>query len=139
MCLLVTTAASSEAASAPSISEPAPASSVPEAPPVSPASASPAPASSLGAEDPALASHSPAAPASSSAAHVLEHRGVLEHVGEDHEADLGAPDVDMLQLGHAPVPVGHRHARHLAVHVVLSLDQLSAVYLQCFMLGTLLI
>ena len=125
------------AAATSSESSPAP---VPKAAPVTAAptsvsetsSASSTSGPSLGAEDAALASGGPgaSAPPPASAAHVLQHRRVLEHVGEDHEADLGAPDVDVLQLGHPPVPVGHGHARHLAVHVVLGLDKLSSINLQ---------
>ena len=85
----------------------------------------------MGAKDGALASGGPgaSAPSSASAAHVLQHRSVLEHVGEDHEADLGAPDVNVLQLGNPPVPVGHCDASHLAVHVVLGLDQFTPINL----------
>ena len=130
MCFtLISAATSSESPSA----------SVSKAASVAAASASiskTAPASStsgpsLGSEDAALASGCPgAAPSPAPAAHVLQHRGVLEHVGEDQEADLGAPDVNVLQLGHPPVPVGHGHARHLAVHVVLGLDQLASINLK---------
>ena len=38
--------------------------------------------------------------------HVLEHWRILEHVREDHESDLGPPDVDVLKLGHPAIPVG---------------------------------
>ena len=130
---LLVAAASPESASAPSISESSATSSVSsKASSITPTSASSTSGPSLGAEDAALASGGPgaSAPPPASAAHVLQHRRVLEHVGEDHEADLGAPDVDVLQLGHPPVPVGHGHARHLAVHVVLGLDKLSSINLQ---------
>ena len=46
---------------------------------------------------------------------------------EDQESDLGAPDVDVLELSHPAVPVGDRDGRHLGVHVVLSLNQLATV------------
>ena len=114
----------------PATSETAPASSVAEAPVSAPPPAATPTRARLGTEDAALAAGRPApAPAAATPAHVLEHGGVLEHVGENHEPDLGAADVDVLQLRHPPVPVGHRHARHLAVHVVLGLDQLPAVHL----------
>ena len=131
MCFTLISAATS--------SESSPASSVSKAAPVTAASASiseTAPASSssgpsLGPEDAALAPGGPgASPSPAPAAHVLQHRGVLQHVREDEEADLGAPDVDVLQLGHPPVPVGHGDARHLAVHVVLGLDQLASINLK---------
>ena len=122
---LLVAAASPESASAPSISESTATSSV------TPTSASSTSGPGLGAEDAALASGGPgaSAPPPASAAHVLQHRRVLEHVGEDHEANLGAPDVDVLQLSHPPVPVGHGDARHLTVHVVLGLDKLSSINL----------
>ena len=65
----------------------------------------------------------------SPSAHVLYHGGVLEHVGQDEEANLGAPDVDVLEIGHLPVPVGDGDLRHLAVHVVLGLDEAAPVHL----------
>ena len=125
--------AAPESASAPSITEASTASSVSsEASSIPSTSSSSSPGPGLGAEDAALASGGPgaSAPSSASAAHVLQHRSVLEHVGQDHEADLGAPDVDVLQLGHPPVPVGHGDARHLAVHVVLGLDQFAPINLK---------
>jgi len=68
-------------------------------------------------------------PAEALARLLLEHRGVLEHVGQYEEADLGAADVDVLQVGGASVAVGDRDLGHLAVHVVLRLDELAAVHL----------
>ena len=65
---------------------------------------------------------------SGNAAH-LEHGCVFEHVWEDEEADLGAPDEYVFQLGGPAVSVGDVHLRHLAVHVVLGLHQLASVHL----------
>ena len=65
----------------------------------------------------------------SSSAHVLYHGRVLEHVRQDEEADLGAPDVDVLEIGHLAVPVRYRDLGHLTVHVVLGLDEAAPVHL----------
>lgn len=65
---------------------------------------------------------------SSSPYDLLEHRRVLQHVGQDEKADLAAPDVDVLQLGRPAVTVRHVDGRELTVHVVLRLDQLPAVH-----------
>ena len=48
---------------------------------------------------------------------------------KDQESDFGAPDVDVLQLGHSAIPVGDRDRSHLRVHVVLSFNQLATVHL----------
>ena len=142
--------------------EPAPVASPAPAPPVAPVAAPghaapPAtpPGTGLRPQDARLA---PGRPAPPPRRHVLEHRGVLQHVRQDHEPDLGAPgekrlqmagfakkivrpenmfeavskpDVDVLQLGDPAVPVGHGDARHLAVHVVLRLNQLASINLNC--------
>ncbi len=39
----------------------------------------------------------------------LEHRGVLENVGQYYELDVAAAKVHLLQLAHAPVSSRHRH------------------------------
>ena len=53
------------------------------------------------------------------------------HQQEWIESDLGAPDVDVLQLGHPgpAIPLGDRNGGLLRVHVVRSLDQLAATNL----------
>lgn len=99
LLLLVSPSPSSPEA-APEVSSPSPAAEV-----------SPAPApGGLRAQDGALA---PARRArvlrALLLAHVLEHGRVLEHVGQDQEADLGAADVDVLHLGDATVAVGGGH------------------------------
>merc|ERR1719507_1473243 len=78
------------------------------------------------------ASVSKAAPVTTASASISETASASSTSGPSlgsEEADLGAPDVNVLQLGHPPVPVGHGHARHLAVHVVLGLDQLASINL----------
>ena len=132
MCFTLISAATSSESSPASVSKAAPVTAA-SASITETASASSTSGPSLGPEDAALASGGPGASSSPApAAHVLQHRGVLEHVGEDEEADLGAPDVNVLQLGHSPVPVGHGDARHLAVHVVLGLDKLASINLKIF-------
>ena len=76
---------------------------------------------------PALAMRSIASTPASSSSHVLQHWSILEHVRQDHEPDLGSSDVDVLQLSHPAISVGHSHTGHLAVHVVLCLNQLATV------------
>jgi len=68
-------------------------------------------------------------PTKSLARLLLEHRGIFQHVGQYEESDLGAANVDVLQVGGASVSVGHRDLGHLAVHVVLRLDEFAAVHL----------
>ena len=51
--------------------------------------------SNLSPENSRLSPTGPASAASPAVAHVLEHGGVLEHVGQDEEPDLGAADVDV--------------------------------------------
>ena len=73
---------------------------------------SPAPAApTLGLQDGRLS------PASARALvfvlHALQHGRVFQHVGQNQEADLAAPDVHLLQLGHAAVSVRDRDVGHL--------------------------
>ena len=77
------TSATLESASAPSITDASSTSS--KASSITLTSSSSTPGPGLSAEDAVLASGCPGA--SASAVHVLQHRSVLEHVGEDHEAD----------------------------------------------------
>jgi len=58
---------------------------------------------------------------------VSEHGGVLEHVWKDHEADLAASDVDLLEIRHAAISRRVLDVGHLAVHVVLSVAQLTSI------------
>ena len=71
----------------------------------------------------------PPAGAAAATLHFLEHRRVLQHVGQDEEADLAAADVDVLKLRRSPVAVRHVDVGELAVHVVLGLQQLATVHL----------
>jgi hypothetical protein len=59
----------------------------------------------------------------------LEHGGVLEHVGYDHEPDPASSDEDVLQLGDLAVLGGEGDVVELAVPVVLALDHGAAVHL----------
>jgi len=61
-------------------------------------------------------------------AYLLEHRRVLKHVGQYEKADFAATDEDIFQLGHSSVPVRDRDVGHLAVHVVLRLQQFAPVH-----------
>ena len=61
--------------------------------------------------------------------HLLEHGGVLQHVGEDDESDLRATDEDLFELRDATVASCHRDVDHLTVHVVLRLEEFPAVHL----------
>lgn len=45
--------------------------------------------------------------------HALQHGRVFQHVGQNQEADLAAPDVHLLQLSHAAVSVCDRDVGHL--------------------------
>ena len=76
---------SPEPAPTPAISSASPA----EAATVPAAAATPTSRPGLGPQDGGLAASAAAPPAPS--AEVLEHRSVLQHIGQDHEADLGAP------------------------------------------------
>ena len=55
----------------------------------------PATSPSLSPHDTTLAS---GCSTTTSSVHVLEHRGVLQHVGQDHEANLGTPEVNLVGL-----------------------------------------
>lgn len=57
----------------------------------------------------------------------LEHGRVLQHVGQYEKPNLRPTNVDILQIGGSTVPEGDGDLGHLAVHVVLRLDQLSAI------------
>lgn len=48
-----------------------------------------------------------------------EHGRVAEHVGDDEEAHVGAPDVDLVEVGDAAVAGGDGDVLELDVHVVL--------------------
>jgi hypothetical protein len=59
----------------------------------------------------------------------LEHGGILQHVGQYEEADLGASDERVIQSLALAIPHRHLHVAQLAVHVVLRLHQLAPVQL----------
>lgn len=48
-----------------------------------------------------------------------EHGCVAKHVGDDEEADVGAADVDLVEVGDAAVAGGDGDVLKLDVHVVL--------------------
>merc|ERR1719330_1033142 len=95
--------------SAPSKSSPS------AAPSISSETAPSSSSAGLSSENARLSATGSAAAASPAVSHVLEHRGVLQHIRKNQEPDLRSSDVDVLELGHTPVTVGHGHAGHLAV------------------------
>ena len=46
------------------------------------------------------------------------HRRVLQHVGDDEKADHAPADVDLVELGHAPIASGHGDLFQRDVQVV---------------------
>lgn len=54
-----------------------------------------------------------------------EHGRVAEHVGDDEEAHVGAPDVDLVEVGDAAVAGGDGDVLELDVHVVLGCAHIS--------------
>ena len=59
----------------------------------------------------------------------LEHRRILEHVGQDHEADVAPTDVDGFQRRHLAIARCVRDFLHVAVHVVFCRNQLATIQL----------
>jgi hypothetical protein len=60
---------------------------------------------------------------------LLEHWCVLEHIGKNHPTHFAASDEGVLQCRSLAITSGVRDVGQLAVHVVLSLDQLSTIHL----------
>merc|ERR1719272_1340644 len=65
----------------------------------------------------------------STAALLLEHRCMSEHVGEDEVADLRATKVHLLQVSDLAVPASHCDTLEHRVHVVLAVHQVPSVHL----------
>ena len=59
----------------------------------------------------------------------FKHGRILQHVRYNEEPNFGAADVNVFQLGHTTVPVGHGDVLDLAVHVVFGFNQLATVHL----------
>lgn len=57
-----------------------------------------------------------------------EHGRVAEHVGDDEEAHVGTPDVDLVEVGDAAVAGGDGDVLELDVHVVLGCAHISGVF-----------
>jgi len=77
----------------------------------------------------AHARSAPAATSTTALVHIFEHGRVFQHVGQDEEANLRAPDVHVLQLRHAAVAMCHCDFGHVAIHVVFGFDQLASIHL----------
>ena len=86
-----------------------PAAYIPRLPPI-PAAARPGPADGGSAPREADATAADVA--------TPEHGGVAQHVGDDEEADVGAADVNLVEVGDASVAGCHGDVLKLDVHVV---------------------
>lgn len=64
----------------------------------------------------------------------LEHWGILQHVRQYHKAYFRSPNIDVLQICSSAISVSDGDLRHLAIHIILSLDELTAVHFagDCF-------
>ena len=61
--------------------------------------------------------------------HLLEQRRLLQNVGKNDVADAAAANKHVLQFRELSVARPHRHARELAVHVILRPHQVASVLL----------
>lgn len=58
----------------------------------------------------------------------LEHWGILQHVGQYHEAYFRSTNVDVLKIGSSAISICDGDLRHLAIHIILCLNELAPVH-----------